>query len=165
MHCFIRFALPCPAASCVGKPTMVVVAVQGPPQPFLSLFLFLSSVQTRPNRYRTQTALRYYGPLSHQTRIINYQCRTPHKRCTQPSIVRGCADVLMETKKRSRRHRWSLDVPLLAFLRQTHGLEGSSLPKPEVMKMFLDLDQLTLRNIDGPKRRCDVRMDTLYSGE
>ena len=31
VRCFIRFALPCPAASCVGKPTMVVVAVQGPP--------------------------------------------------------------------------------------------------------------------------------------
>ena len=38
VRCFIRFALPCPAASCVGKPTMVVVAVQGPPfgQFFLS---------------------------------------------------------------------------------------------------------------------------------
>ena len=31
VRCFIRFALPCPAASCVGKPIMVVVAVQGPP--------------------------------------------------------------------------------------------------------------------------------------
>ena len=31
VRCFIRFALPCPAASCVGKLTMVVVAVQGPP--------------------------------------------------------------------------------------------------------------------------------------
>ena len=33
VRCFIRFALPCPAASCMGKPTMVVVAVQGPPKP------------------------------------------------------------------------------------------------------------------------------------
>ena len=38
---FIRFALPCPTASCVGKPTMVVVAVQGPPRRGIYVHLFV----------------------------------------------------------------------------------------------------------------------------
>ena len=54
VRCFNRFALPCPAASCVGKPTMVVVAVQGPPDMvilcsvkyFLTYAMVLSTLPT-----------------------------------------------------------------------------------------------------------------------
>ena len=49
VRCFIRFALPCPAASCVGKP-MVVVAVQGPPLDYLFTPLYPGQIEANKSR-------------------------------------------------------------------------------------------------------------------
>jgi len=45
---FSVHALPCPAASCVGKPPMVVVLVQGPPSPRSYFYSRCSSVRHVP---------------------------------------------------------------------------------------------------------------------